>query len=62
MKSFEEIMNIGNIDLKGSVIEESFNSTIVLVKKKIYVPEKEDHPYGSYVRTGISYINGCEQK
>lgn len=41
MKGFEEIMNIGNFDLKGLVIEESPRSLIVTAKKKIYVPEKK---------------------
>ena len=41
MKSFEEIMSIGNVDLKGLVIEEAPNSLIVTAKKKIYVPEKK---------------------
>lgn len=41
MKGFEGIMSIGNIDLKGLVIEESPNSLIVTAKKKIYVPEKK---------------------
>lgn len=40
MKTFEEIMSIGNVDLKGLVVEESPNSLIVTAKKKIYVPEK----------------------
>lgn len=41
MKGFEGIMSIGNIYLKGLVIEESTNSLIVTAKKKIYVPEKK---------------------
>ena len=41
MKGFEEIMNIGNFDLKGLVIEKSPRSLIVTAKKKIYVPEKK---------------------
>lgn len=41
MKGFEGIMNSGNVDLKGLVIEESPNSLIVTAKKKIYVPEKK---------------------
>lgn len=41
MKTFEEIMGIGNVNLKGLVIEESPNSLIVTAKKKIYVPEKK---------------------
>ena len=41
MKTFEEIMNIGNVNLRGLVIEESPNSLIVTAKKKIYVPEKK---------------------
>lgn len=41
MKTFEEIMSIGNVNLKGLVIEESPNSLIVTAKKKIYVPEKK---------------------
>lgn len=41
MKGFEGIMSIGNVDLKGLVIEESPNSLIVTAKKKIYVPEKK---------------------
>ena len=41
MKGLEGIMSIGNIDLKGLVIEESPNSLIVTAKKKIYVPEKK---------------------
>lgn len=40
MKGLEGIMSIGNVDLKGLVIEESPNSLIVTAKKKIYVPEK----------------------
>lgn len=41
MRTFEEIMSIGNINLKGLVIEESPDSLIVTAKKKIYVPEKK---------------------
>lgn len=41
MKGFEGIISIGNVDLKGLVIEESPNSLIVTAKKKIYVPEKK---------------------
>lgn len=41
MMGFEGIMSIGNVDLKGLVIEESPNSLIVTAKKKIYVPEKK---------------------
>lgn len=41
MKTYEEIMSIGNVNLKGLVIEESPNSLIVTAKKKIYVPEKK---------------------
>lgn len=41
MKGFEGIMSIGNVDLKGLVVEESPNSLIVTAKKKIYVPEKK---------------------
>lgn len=41
MKDFEGIMSIGNVDLKGLVIEESPSSLIVTAKKKIYVPEKK---------------------
>ena len=41
MKSNAGIMSIGNVDLKGLVIEESPNSIIVTAKKKIYVPEKK---------------------
>ena len=41
MKNYEEIMSIGNVDLKGLVIEESPNSLIVTAKKKIYFPEKK---------------------
>lgn len=41
MKTFEEIMSIGNVNLKGLVIEESPNSLIVTAKKKIYVPERK---------------------
>lgn len=41
MKTFEEIMSIGSVNLKGLVIEESHNSLIVTAKKKIYVPEKK---------------------
>jgi hypothetical protein len=41
MKGFEGIMSIGNVDLKGVVIEESSNSLTVTAKKKIYVPEKK---------------------
>lgn len=40
MKGFEEIMSIGNVDLKGLVIEESSNSLIVTAKKKINVLEE----------------------
>lgn len=40
MKGFEEIMGIGNIDLKGVVIEESSTSLIAAARKKIYVPVK----------------------
>lgn len=41
MKGFEGIMSIGNVELKGMVIEESPNYLIVTAKKKIYVPEKK---------------------
>ena len=41
MKGFEGIMSIGNVDLKGLVIEESPNSLIVTEKNKIYLPEKK---------------------
>ena len=41
MKNYEGIMSIGNVDLKGLVIEELPNSLIVTAKKKIYVPEKK---------------------
>ena len=41
MKTFEEIMSIGNVKLKGLVIEESPKSLIVTAKEKIYVPEKK---------------------
>lgn len=41
MKNYEGIMSIGNVDLKGLVIEESPNSLIITAKKKIYVPEKK---------------------
>lgn len=41
MKGFEGIMSIGNIDLKGLVVEKSPNSLIVTAKKKIYVPKKK---------------------
>ena len=41
MRSFEEIMSIGTIDLKGFVIEESHNSLIATAKKKIYLTEKK---------------------
>lgn len=41
MKDFEGIMSIGNIALKGLIIEESPSSLIVTAKKKIYVPEKK---------------------
>ena len=41
MKTFEEIMSIGNVNLKGLVIEEAPNSLIVTAKKKVYVPEKK---------------------
>lgn len=34
-------MSIGNIDLKGLVIEKSPNSLIITAKKKNYVPEKK---------------------
>lgn len=41
MKSFEEIMSVGNAGLKGVVIEGSPSSLIVTAKKKLYVPEKK---------------------
>lgn len=41
MKSFEGIMSVGNVDLKGLVIEESPSSLIVTAKKKLYVSEKK---------------------
>lgn len=41
MKSFEEIMGVADIDLKGLVIEQQPDSLIVTAKKKIYVPEKK---------------------
>ena len=40
MKGFEGIMSIGNVDLKGLIIEESPNSLIVTAKKKVYVPDR----------------------
>ena len=51
MKSFEEIMSIGTIDLKGFVIEESPNSLIATAKKKIYLPEKKIILILNYSRT-----------
>ena len=41
MKSFEEIMSVGNVDLMGLVIEESPSSLIVAAKKKFNVSEKK---------------------
>ena len=41
MKNYEEIMSIGNVNLKGLVIEKSSNSLIFTAKKKIYVPERK---------------------
>lgn len=41
MKNYEGIMSIGNVNLKGLVIEESPNSLIVTATTKIYVPEKK---------------------
>lgn len=41
MRDFKGIMSIGNVNLKGLVIEESPNFLIVTAKKKIYVPEKK---------------------
>ena len=41
MKSFEEIMSIGNVDLKGFAVERSSDSPLVMVKKKILVPERK---------------------
>jgi len=41
MKGFEGIMSIGNVDLKGLVIEKSPNSLIITAKKKIYVHGKK---------------------
>lgn len=41
MKNYEGIMSIGNVNLKGLVIEESTNSLIVTATTKIYVPEKK---------------------
>lgn len=41
MKSFEEIMSVGNINLMGLVIEESPSSLIVAAKKNFYVSEKK---------------------
>ncbi len=40
MKNYEGIMCIGNIDLKGLVVEESLNSLIVTAEKTIFVPDK----------------------
>ena len=41
MKTFDGIMGIGNVDLKGLVIEESPNSFLVTANRIIYVPEKK---------------------
>lgn len=41
MKSFEEVMGVADIDLKGLVIEQQPDSLIVTAKKEIYVPEKK---------------------
>lgn len=41
MKDFEKSMNMGNIDLRGLMIEESPNSLMITAKKTIYVPEKK---------------------
>lgn len=41
MKNFEKIISLENINLKGTFIEESLNSKILLLKKEIYVPEKK---------------------
>ena len=40
MKGFEDIKFIGNVALKGLVMEESPNSLLIAARKKIYVPEK----------------------
>lgn len=41
MRNYEDILSLGNMDLKGMVIEESTNSSFVTAKRKIYVPEKK---------------------
>ena len=41
MKILERTMDIKNINLKGLAIKELPNSTIVMAKKGIYVPEKK---------------------
>lgn len=38
---YEEIKNIGDVDLKNLIIDETSNSLIITAKKKIYVPEKK---------------------
>lgn len=62
MKGFEGIMSIGNIDLKGLVVEESPNSLIVTAKKKNLRAQKEDYPHGSDDRTRVGIVHGCKQK
>lgn len=53
MKGFEGIMSIGNVDLKGLVIEESPNSLIVTAKKENLRARKENYPHGSDDRTRV---------
>lgn len=40
MKSFEERMNLGNIDFKGMVIDELPDSLLVIANQKIHILEK----------------------
>ena len=41
MRTFNEIMGVGNADLKGLIMEKLPDSPIVTAKKKLYVPERK---------------------
>lgn len=61
MKGFEGIMNIGNIALKGLVIEKFPNSLIVTAKKKIYAPEKKIILMGQMTEHGSEFFMGVNK-
>lgn len=41
MRTFNEIMGVGNADLKGLIMEKLPDFPIVTAKKKLYVPERK---------------------